>query len=291
LTASGPIQDLALDVAREAWRLGSKTMAQLARPQGWMSALALAAASAPTDELGVDRRMADTIADVVRPLARSWLGLEDDQHDALPARGGVLVLFNRSAWPLPVEPLVLWSLLREREGGGRRAYALWDADVCSTPFLGDWLQRIGIVAADPANCRLLLERGSIVIAFPEGSAARAKTYERRYRLERFDHASLLGAAVASGASIVPAAVLGNEESFPVIAHRGSVPITPLFPVAGAAGLLPLPLHWRLRFAPAVEYARVEEGSATLEGLSDAVRARMQAMLGEMIAHRRSIVGG
>ena len=62
----------------------------------------------------------------------------------------------------------------------------------------------------------------------------------------------------------------------------------------ALGLLPLPLRWKLRIGPPVEYARSfedEPGRFEVDGLADAVRGRMQAMLGEMLAERRSILRG
>jgi len=295
--ASGPLQEFALDVVRESWRLGTRAAGRVLRPRKLVTSVALALGASPTDDLGVDRRLAAATREVLRPLARVWLRTEAETTEALPAHGGVLVTLNRSAWPLPAEALVLWSVLAGQAGGRRDVYVLWDPEMLATPYLGDTLQRIGVVAATPENARLLLERGALVIGFPEGMAAREKTYERRYRLERFEDRYLVAAAHAAGARIVPGAVVGSEESYPVLGHLGNLPITPVFPLTGLFGLLPLPLRWRIRLAAPVEYARDrhdghERGAGSEpHGLDDAVRARMQAMLGELIAERESILYG
>jgi len=61
----------------------------------------------------------------------------------------------------------------------------------------------------------------------------------------------------------------------------------------------LPLHWRVRVGAPVEYPEAgldsglpgSVGAVSTEGLQDAVRARMQAMLGELLSCRHSIVYG
>jgi hypothetical protein len=60
---------------------------------------------------------------------------------------------------------------------------------------------------------------------------------------------------------------------------------------GPLGLLPLPVTWRIRLAPPVRYGddldRGERASVVL----DAARSRMQELLVELLARRRSIFTG
>jgi 1-acyl-sn-glycerol-3-phosphate acyltransferase len=288
--AVGPAGEFVFDFVREAWRAGAGLVEAASTAAGRRGFLAWLAAGAETDELGLDAAMAETVREIVRPLARRWLGVRASRSAALP-EGGVLLLCNRSAWPLPVEALVLWAFLGDGRAGSRPMAVMWDADVPELPFVSDFLRRIGLVAATPENALALLERGAVVLAFPEGSSARAKTYDRRYRLTRFADASLLGAAMEAGAHIVPGAVVGSEESYPVLGHVGALPITAQFPLLGVLGLLPLPLSWSLRLGPAVEVGAPGAGAPGIDALADAVRGRMAALLGELLAERQSIVGG
>jgi 1-acyl-sn-glycerol-3-phosphate acyltransferase len=294
LEARSSTEQLLLDVGRELWNLVTQQLIPLVDPRALARALALALGSGPVDELGVDTARADAVRDLMRPLLRAWLGVGRGEPLELPAEGGVLVTFNRSACPLPTDAVVLWTEIARHVAVGRRVHALWDRSMFGTPFVGGWLERLGIFAATTENARVLLARGAVVIAFPEGAAASTKTYDRRYRLTPFDDDFLFEAAVDTDASVVPACVIGNEESYPLIDRVRGVPVTPFFPLTGAFGMLPLPLAWRIRVGSPVAHPALsgdDPSSEEISGLADAVRARMQAMLGEAIAARESIVGG
>jgi 1-acyl-sn-glycerol-3-phosphate acyltransferase len=184
--------------------------------------------------------------------------------------------------------MIVASAVAER-ARRRDAYVLWDADVAATPALGLAMRRLGVLAAEPRTARTLLERGSLVICFPEGSAARGKSYAERYKLAAFDDGFMVEEAADVGAAIVPAAIVGHEESFPVLGRVAGLPVTPMFPLAGPLGLLPLPLGWRVRIGVPVHYD--EDGSTSTSEVESVLRTRMHAILGEMLAERRSIVRG
>jgi 1-acyl-sn-glycerol-3-phosphate acyltransferase len=289
--ARSPSEQLLLDAGRELWRLATTRLLPLADPRALARAAALALAAGPLDDIGVDRARAEAVRDLLRPLLRVWLGLGSDRVLALPSTGGVLVAFNRSACPLPADALVLWTELARFISPDRGVYALWDERLARMPFVGDWLARLGIFAATRDNARVLLRRGAVVIAFPEGAAGAAKTYDRRYRIAPFTDDFLFDAAVEADAAIVPGCVVGNEESYPLIDRVRGLPVTPFFPLAGAFGMLPLPLAWNVRVGTPVDTPRDEVSEERVAGVADAVRARMQAMLGESLAARTSIVGG
>lgn len=290
--AAGPAGEFLLDVAREGWRIGSQLFDSVVTGAGRREVLASWTASSPIDELGLDLALTETVRELVKPLARRWLAVNESRGASLPDRGGVLLLFNQSAWPIPVEALVLSAFLGDGRLGGRRLVALVDPGLPELPYVSDLLRRIGVVAATPDNAFALLERGAVVVAFPEGEAAATKTYDRRYRLARFEGRGLIGAALEAGARIVPAALVGSEESFPVLGHFAGLPVTAQFPLLGPLGLLPLPLTWTIRLGAAVEHADAADlDDARVEAIADAVRARMQALLGELLGERSSAVGG
>jgi 1-acyl-sn-glycerol-3-phosphate acyltransferase len=281
---AGAAGELAFDLLREWFRLGSRIGAQIGEPAGLRRLVASWTAAAPVDDLGFDVALGETVREIVRPVARRWLDLREDGSAPFPSSGGVLVLLNRSGWPLPVEALLVQTLLADGRLGDRRIAALWEREAPELPYWSDALRRLGIVEASSANAAALLERGCVVIAFPEGRAARTKTYDRRYRLARFEDAGLVAAAVDAGARIVPAAIVGNEESWPLLGAVAGIPVTAQFPALGLLGLLPLPLSWRVRLGSAIQ-APADLGP---EALVDAARARMQALLGDLLARRRSL---
>ena len=101
-------------------------------------------------------------------------------------------------------------------------------------------------------------------------------------MARFDDCEVIGAAIETGAAIVPASVVGNEDSFPLLGRIGSLPITAQFPLLGLLGSLPLPVTWTLRLGPPLASGAGRAG-ANANGVTDAVRARMQACIAELLA--------
>lgn len=289
--ASGPVQELLRDIGREAWTILRAASSAVRSPGEVASAVARGLSGPSTDELGVAASVGPAVRDWMRPLSRIWLGLSATEGADLPAKGGVLVMMNRSAWPLPLEPFVIWSLMTDRQGRDRRVCVLWEPTYMDLPFVGEFLHRLGVFAASETNCEILLERGCVVVAFPEGRSACDKTYDRRYRLARFEAARLLRAAVTTGSHVVPAAVVGNEESYPMLGSFFGLPVTPFFPLAGLAGALPLPLAWRVRFGRAVEYAHLDDVDSVADALVEPLRARMQALIVELLEERKSIFSG
>ena len=73
------------------------------------------------------------------------------------------------------------------------------------------------------------------------------------------------------------------------------PITPLFPLAGPAGLVPLPSKWHIAFGEPIETTDYDDGAAddpmvTFE-LTDQVRETIQQTLYRLLATRRNVFLG
>jgi len=282
------VEQLVADVAREARDAGSRLLRTLSGPRALAVRLAGALASPERDASGVDVRLRDAVADALRPIARAWLGLRLRTEIPLPQRGGVLVAFNRSGWPLPIEGVVVAGAVADR-ARRRDVYVLWNGAVTIAPGLGSTLRRVGVLPAEPGVARGLLDRGALVVCFPEGTAAGLKSYSGRYRLAAFDDAFAIEEASEAKAAIVPGAIVGHEESYPVVGRVAGVPLTPMFPLAGPLGLLPLPLGWRVRTGVPVPYG--DDANASAAAIESILRSRMHAMLADMLSERRSIVRG
>jgi 1-acyl-sn-glycerol-3-phosphate acyltransferase len=103
---------------------------------------------------------------------------------------------------------------------------------------------------------------------------------------------------------VPCSIVGSEEIYPMLADVRLLarlfglpyfPITPLFPLAGPAGLVPLPSKWHIAFGEPIETAHYEGADAedpmvTFE-LTDQVRETIQQTLYRLLAGRRNVFLG
>jgi 1-acyl-sn-glycerol-3-phosphate acyltransferase len=286
--ASGAVEQFVGDLARETRDAGARLWTRLARPRELASRVLAAVATLQADlQDGVDAALRDAVSDAVRPIARGWFGLKVRADVPLPHRGGLLIAMNRSGWPLPTEAVIVASALAER-ARRRDVYVLWSGDLLAAPGVSTLFRRLGVLPIERGEARRLLGAGAMVIAFPEGAAASEKNYTQRYRISAFADDYLVEETRDAGAALVPGAIVGHEESHPVLARIAGIPVTPTFPFTGALGLVPLPLGWKIRIGVPLH---TDDRGGSNEALAGQLRGRMQGMLSEMVAERHSIVRG
>jgi 1-acyl-sn-glycerol-3-phosphate acyltransferase len=136
--------------------------------------------------------------------------------------------------------------------------------VFKTPFLASLVARVGGVRACRENAERLLASDEVVAVFPEGIRGMRKPFRDRYQLQRFGRGGFVTLALATGVPIVPVAIVGAEETHPLLGTWRwpakvlgvpYFPITPTFPWLGLLGLVPLPSKWSIRFGRPIDLAR------------------------------------
>src|SRR6201998_2823630 len=212
------------------------------------------------DEFGFDPHFNSA---VVRPLLRfffrSWFRVEVSGVENLPGEGGALVVANH-AGVLPLDGLML-SVAVHDEHPAERDLRLLAADmVFDLPVLGQAARKAGHTMACTTDAHRLLAAGELTAVFPEGYKGLGKRFEDRYRLQRVGRGGVVAAALRTPAPIVPCSIIGSEEIYPMLTDVKLLarllglpyfPITPLFPLAGPAGIVPLRAKWRIPFGEAV----------------------------------------
>ena len=109
------------------------------------------------------------------------------------------------------------------------------------PFFGSWSASVGGVLGDRQNCVNLLNAGESVLVFPEGARGVAKNTSEFYQLKSFSKGFYRVALACEDIEILPIAVVGCEEFYPLtyqfkwLARRLKMPAFPI-----TANLLPLP---------------------------------------------------
>ena len=150
----------------------------------------------------------------------------------------------------------------------------------------------------------LLAAGELTAVFPEGYKGLGKHFKDRYKLQRFGRGGFVSAALRSRAPIVPCSIVGSEEIYPMVADVKLLarllglpyfPVTPLFPLAGPLGVVPLPSKWHIQFGEPIDTADYDESAAedpmvTFE-LNDQVRETIQQTLYQLLANRRNMFFG
>ena len=185
---------------------------------------------------------------LLRPLYRTWFRVHTTGIDHLPATGGALVIANHSG-TLPLDALMTAMAVHEEHPAGRYLRMLGADLVFGMPVLGSLARKAGQTLACAPDAERLLNSGELVGVWPEGFKGLGKRYRDRYKLQRFGRGGFVSAALRTQAVIVPCAIVGAEEIYPMIGDRDVkllarllgipyFPVTPLFPLLGPLGMVP-----------------------------------------------------
>jgi 1-acyl-sn-glycerol-3-phosphate acyltransferase len=256
------------------------------------------------DEFGFDQHLNNAVfLPLLRFFFKSWFRVEVSGIENLPETGAALVVANH-AGVLPWDGLMASVAVHDHHPTNRDLRLLAADMVFDMPVMGQAARKAGHTMACTSDAHRLLARGELTAVFPEGYKGLGKHFTDRYKLQRFGRGGFVSAALRTKAPIVPCSIVGSEEIYPMIADVKLLarlfglpyfPITPMFPLAGPAGLVPLPSKWHIAFGTPIETADYDDAAAddpmiTFE-LTDHVRETIQQTLYQLLANRRNMFFG
>lgn len=249
------------------------------------------------DPFGLDRELRARSIPIFRFMFEQYWRVEVSGMEHVPATGPALIVANHSG-AVPADAFMLAAALELRHPERRCLRVLFDKFVDALPFIGDLYRRLGGVTASLPNAERLLQRGELVGLFPEGIAGVEKRCTERYRLRPFKTGTAR-LSVRTGSPVVPVAIVGAEEAYPVVArlYRAGrlvglpwIPVTPLFPVCGLAGALPLPSKWAMHFGEPIHPPPADGRSEDVRvaELTARIREAIDGSLQRLLAKRSGI---
>lgn len=249
------------------------------------------------DDFGFDRELTDAVFHpLLRVLYHDWFRTEVFGIDNVPADGGGLVVGNHSG-TLALDALMLSVAIRDQTPKARHLRLLGADLVFRMPFVSELARKSGATVACNPDAERLMSQGDLVGVFPEGFKGIGKRFADRYKLQRFGRGGFVSAALRTGTPIVPVAIVGAEEIYPILADVKPLarllgvpyfPVTPTFPWLGPLGLIPLPSKWMIQFCPPIPTAHLTEHAddpMVVYNLADQVRETIQATLLELLEKR------
>jgi 1-acyl-sn-glycerol-3-phosphate acyltransferase len=249
------------------------------------------------DEYGFDAEVTEKFfIATLRPIAEKWFRIDVRGIENIPADGGALVVSNHSG-TVPVDGLMTMVVIHDHAG---RALRPLGADlVFKMPLVSSLARKTGATLACNEDAERMLRGGELVGVWPEGFKGIGKAYADRYKLQRFGRGGFVSAALRT--QIVPLSVVGAEEIYPLIANLPSlarvlgvpyIPVTPLFPLLGPLGLVPLPSKWLLEFGEPIRTDEFDSGAAEdpmlVFNVTDQVRETIQSTLYSLLMQRQSV---
>ena len=255
------------------------------------------------DEWGRSERMRSLARTMYDPVYRHWFRAEWEGLEKIPTEGGALLVSNHAGAIPSDAPAIMHGIETELE---RPVYGLADYFFKSAPVLGTMWARVGGVAAHPDNAyRLLREQRQLVLVFPEGTKGPSKLYRDRYQLRRFGRGGFVEIAMRAGVPVIPIAVVGAEESMPIVARLPTLARTlgvPYLPItANMLALGPLgvdgyfPAKFKLRVLDPVTFDvppnQERYSRSRVMDESEAIRDNIQKELYDMLKARQSVWRG
>jgi len=253
------------------------------------------------DVYGFDRDLTENVLlPLARPLYRSYFRVRTVGLHNVPSTGGALLVANH-AGALPLDAVMTKVALLDEHPAHRNLRELAGDLALRLPGIGPLARKTGNTLAHDDDAVRLLRDGELVGVWPEGYKGIGKPFAERYKLARFGRGGFVRVALEARAPIVPVAIIGSEETYPIVGNVPWLarllnlpyfPITWQFPLLGPLGLLPLPSRWLIEFGAPIDLGdhppdAAQDPMLVLE-LSDRVRDTVQQMLYRNLLERRSI---
>jgi 1-acyl-sn-glycerol-3-phosphate acyltransferase len=254
------------------------------------------------DEFGFDEDLTThVLMPILRPMHQKYWRVSAQGAEHIPTDGGGLIVANH-AGTLPADAMI--TRLDVFDQTGRHARELGADLVFRTPFIGEFARKTGATLASGDDADRLLASGELVAVWPEGYKGLGKHWRDRYKLQRFGRGGFVATALRAQVPIVPTAIVGSEEIYPllfdmrIVSKALGLPYFPVvaqllaLPVVGPFALLPLPSKWLIEYGEPIDTAsmgpEVAEDAMALFDLTDQVRDRIQGMLHRNLMGRRSV---
>ena len=237
----------------------------------------------------------------------AWLGflrnvywrIESEGMENIPKTGKALYVSNHRGF-MPLDAVMHLSLMFTQTGRVPRFLIIHS--LLRTPFLCNFLTKLGGVIASQENATRLFEQGEIVGIFPEGIRGTFSPYKTTYKLRPFTKSGFAKMAVENQSPVIPSAVIGHAEIFPIIGRIDSswvvkelgwpyLPIAPMFPLAP----IPVPSKWHVRVLEPVQLQGLRredaENDRLMRSFSDHIQSIIQKNIDDMLPRRKSIFWG
>jgi 1-acyl-sn-glycerol-3-phosphate acyltransferase len=235
------------------------------------------------------------------PLYKYWFRVEWDGLEKIPTSGGALMVANHAGAIPSDAPAIMHGIEKEL---GRPVYGMADFFFRTVPLAGTLWARNGGLPAHPENAyRLLHDQGQLALVFPEGTKGPSKSYSDRYRLRRFGRGGFVEIAMRAGVPVIPIAVVGAEESMPILFRMNGLakvlglpyfPVTAndfvFGPILGQVAYFPVKMKFRV-LDPVhfdVESGLERYSKSRVMDEAEQIRAKLQDALHDMLRERRSV---
>jgi 1-acyl-sn-glycerol-3-phosphate acyltransferase len=222
------------------------------------------------------------------PFYEHYFRVDSRGVERIPETGAAILVANHGG-VLPIDSAMLClDVLRQTR---RFPRPIADRFVPRLPIIGTLFSRVGAVSGARKNVERLFERGELVAIWPEGVTGPGKPFRERYQIQQW-RVGFAELAIRHRAPVIPAAVVGAEESWPVAGklehlHWFGAPYVPI-----PASPVPLPVKLYIRYGEPIRFDRdPAEADDPIIAAEEAgrVRAALEQLIDDTRAERRGLL--
>lgn len=252
------------------------------------------------DEFGGDPLYGQMWWPVFEQLYRNYWRVDTTGVERVPEAGRAIIAANHSGGSYAWDAVMISTAIHLEHPRPRYVHYVATEFFFDMPFLSYDNRKKSAALACRDDFTRLLARDLLVGVFPEGAKGFLKPNDKRYRVQRFGRGGFVEIALATGAPIVPVAVVGGEEIHFSLGNSRTLAklLNRLIPQERAdsfpimLNLIPLPIKWRIEFCEPIEVSSYGPDAARdpiqVQQITEQVRARIQEALDRNLALRRSM---
>lgn len=220
-------------------------------------------------------------------IIQRYLRVEVRGLENIPKKGPYIAIANHSGY-MGFDALMLAYQIYLHSHRIPRiiAHKLW----FFVPEISVHAHKLGLVPANLENGLEILKKMQPLILFPEGEEGNFKPSRYSYRLRRFRR-GFVRLALSTGAPIVPAVVIGAEETHITLSQiRGAKELLGII-VPVPLNVIPLPARWHIRFLKPIHLEKNPEKAQNLQAvtqISRKIRHQLQTSLHKELKKRKTI---
>lgn len=207
------------------------------------------------DAFGFDKNTIDKTLNFFNHYYSFWHRVEATGLENIPAHGGAILFGNHAGFNL-LDGLMLTVAARKHSSSKRFIRSLYHIGSEKLPLFGPFLNnRLGATIGHPRNLEYLLQKGELVLTYPEGGNSSSKPFSERRSLcpiHQFGGGFIRG-AIEHDVPLIPVATIGCEEALPTLFtskllgkafkfDRNLYPVTPQSVLTVLPSLCGVPAH-------------------------------------------------
>jgi len=220
-------------------------------------------------------------------LVRKYFRLQIEGLENIPKRGAAIIAPNHSGY-MGIDAALLAHILAQN--GKRIPRILTHHFWFLTKTTALPAQKMGFTEATYKNGVAELKRQHLVVIFPEGEAGNFKPTQKMYDLQEFRR-GFVRMALETGAPIIPALVIGAEESQINLSNLKLTKFLKGMVIPLPLNFIPLPVRWKIVFLEPIHLpynAKALEDANLVRELCEEIQEKMQRAMHKELKKRKSL---